>query len=193
MFDSNRLLQRHPGDAAYRERRSPRAHALDSGRPDDAAEHVRKALNHVNHADELDARRLRRYLEDALEALSEAQDRDEDDHDADRLDEDAVTDPDGHGGPPRIRARDDERDDDLDDEEEFGPRMGDRRRRARDAMGEVPPRSTVSTRGSRSRVDHRRDFADRAQGGAERGADSRHGFDVGTFSADALLQRSGAR
>lgn len=148
MFDPNALLQRAAGDAGYRERRL----ALDEGRPGGAAEHIRKALNHVKGGEELDEQRLCRYLTAALAALNASEAR---------------------------RDRDDE------DEEEFGPRPGDRRGRARDAMGEVPPRSSVSTRGLRTRVDHRRDFDDYAQDGA----DSRHAFDRSGFNADALLQR----
>lgn len=123
MFDPNSLLQRAPGDRGYRERRSSRTHALDAASSDDAAEHIRRALYHLKHGDKLDTRRLRGYLEDALDALSEAAH----DRDDDRLDEDEVTDPTGHGGPPRIHDR------------------------ARDAMGETAARSSVSLRGADSR------------------------------------------
>jgi hypothetical protein len=173
MFNANKLFQRAPGDAAYREPHGARAHALDS-EPEDAAEHIRKALNHVNHGEELDAERLRRYLESALAALpAEAEDVDL------------------AGNPGAFEREAEAEADENGDREEFGPRLGDRRRRARDAMGEVPPRSSVSARGLRTRVDHRRDFADQPQGGAESGADSAH--DSSGYDAAALFQRSNAR
>jgi hypothetical protein len=218
MFDSNRLFQRAPGDPAYRERRS-RAHALDA-EPEGAREHVQKALNHVtavqSGSSTFDPERLRGYLDRALAALSEEGADEFEEREDGRLDEDQVTDPVGHGGPPTIRRG--HEGEGADGEEEYGPRLGDRRRgrdaeelgetppvsavglstrdrrrRARDAMGETPARSAVSTKGLRRRVDHRDDFNDRAQAAPQSGADSRHGHDGSLYDADTLFQRSGTR
>jgi hypothetical protein len=220
MFDSNKLFQLRPGDPGYREPRS-RRHALDATEPDGAREHLEHARRHVSLvADgnaELDVERLRGYLDRALEALGEEPEG-EDDREDGRLHKDQVTDPVGHGGPPTIRRGHEEEgaDTEEDDEREFGPRLGDRRRardeeelgetpavsavstrdrrrRARDAMGETPARSSVSLKGLRRRVDHRDDFRDVASGGAESGADSRHGHDSARYDEAALFQTSATR
>lgn len=188
----NRLFQAKPGDPDYREAAPRRVYAHDAA-PDEATQHLEHALTHLQLVDggntDLNIGRLRGYIEQALECLDERAD----DEDLDREDDDAVTHADEHGGPTRLRA-DSVPVEEHEEREEgtnytrFGPALDRRRarRRARDAMGEVPPRSTVSQRNSSAgrRVDHRDDFRSIREGGA----DSAHGFD-----GDTLFQRDKRR
>ena len=186
----NRLFQVKPGDPDYREAAPRRVYAHDAA-PDEATQHLEHALTHLQLVDggntDLNIGRLRGYIEQALECLDErADDEDLDREDLDREDDDAVTHADEHGGPTRLRAdsvpvEEHEEREEGTNYERFGPSID--RKRARDAMGEVPPRSTVSQRNPSAgrRVDHRDDFRSIREGGA----DSRHGYDsVGLFQTD---------
>jgi len=129
--------------------------------------HLRKVLDHVKSVDRGDddpsAKLLRKCFKAALEALPEG---DAEDEEPGRTAEESLTAEERHRkqtGEPTVsedRAR----------------------KRARDGVGETPPESVV--RSASRRIDHRRDFADLASGGA----DSRYGFD-----ANSLFQRGEQR
>jgi hypothetical protein len=148
---SNRLFQLRPGDPGYQEPRG--AHALDAA-PDEAAQHIRHAINHVSCVAsgnaELDPERLRGYLESALECLGgEGEDENLDDRD----DADEVTEGDKHGGPTRIRARDED-DDDVAGGRWETPGKNPSKELGRDGVGKTPARSAVSLRGADAAPGH---------------------------------------
>lgn len=187
----NRLFQAKPGDPDYREAAPRRVYAHDAA-PDEATQHLEHALTHLQLVDggntELNTGRLRGYIEQALECLDER--ADDEDLDAEELGErlKGREDFDPRNPSECERVIDEIEGEDAPDRERFGPALDRRRarRRARDAMGEVPPRSTVSQRNSSAgrRVDHRDDYRSIREGGA----DSAHGFD-----SDTLFQRDKRR
>jgi hypothetical protein len=147
----NSLFQLQPGDPGYQETRG--AHALDAA-PDEAAQHIRHAINHVSCVAsgnaELDAERLRGYLESALECLGgDGADENLDDRD----DADEVTEGDKHGGPTRIRARDED-DDDVAGGRWETPGKNPSKELGRDGVGKTPARSAVSLRGADAAPGH---------------------------------------
>ncbi|MHB1870207.1 MAG: hypothetical protein ACYCT1_05060 [Steroidobacteraceae bacterium] len=125
-FDAAALLQKD-SEEKYYDKPSPSAYGDPEADPRKAADHLQKAMNHIDAAEagssDLSTSRLRKYLEDALEAL----------HANDEADE----------------ADEEGRDDVMGGRETGGELLdgrGDRARRrsARDGVGEVPPRSVVT-------------------------------------------------
>jgi len=173
----NAIFQRGPDDPLYRYERS-RAYALDADR-DAAASHVRRAADYVAAVaagdSELDAKRLRDYLDAALAETDSADVTRYLEHarnhvrsvaagaselDAKRLRgylEDALLECLGEEG-------EDERDE-VTSPTGFSGQT--RLIRGRDNVGEVGPRSSVTREGLRRRIDHRKDFRALADGGAE--------------------------
>jgi hypothetical protein len=142
---SNRLFQLRPGDPGYREARG--THALDESAPD-VAGLIRRAL--VRLRDEPDADDIAEaceHLERALRSPDAEDDREDREH------EDEVTEGDKHGGPTRIRARDEEEDDIAGGRWET-PRKNPNKELGRDGVGKTPARSAVSLRGADSAPGH---------------------------------------
>lgn len=136
-------------------------HAFDSG-PDheEALKHLQRMEDHISargDTNEFDPVYLAQCFSSMLKAMGTGNEEDAEDDD------------------PTAPRRTPE--DDMTAEERTRAQTGDRRR-AKDGVGETPPESVV--RPASRKIDHRRDFADIEQGGA----DSAYGFD-----ADRLFQR----
>jgi hypothetical protein len=148
----------HAWESRHSRRQAPRKasrHAFDAEAATEAAiKHLEDAKTHLEVVAagrrEFDAKHFERMLRQSMQAMAGAEEENAEDDDPDH-----VTDPTIHGGPPNVRAKDG----------------------GKDGVGEVPPESVV--RPSSRPIDHRKDFNDIKQGGA----------DSALFDPQALFQR----
>jgi hypothetical protein len=140
-------------------RKVRKAHAFDTAEPDrdEALKHLDRIRNHVS-ARAGSAEYDSKYVADCMMALVKALNLDDEGTEKDAEDDhpDEIPDASSHGGPVRVD-----------------------RRAAKDGVGETPARPVAELSGKRD-PDHRKDFNDIKQGGAD---------DAALFDPQALFQR----